>query len=100
MNDTISPCRKCLMIPACRNKDYLMLMDECSILHKLLYVIPARKGRVGKPWEKSNRNEEHFRRILNDTQEILKPTSWHFDREQNQTHPLVKPLPHRKAGIL
>lgn len=31
------PCKNCLVLAVCRNKNYRQLMDGCSILYKTLY---------------------------------------------------------------
>ena len=42
------PCKDCLVMGVCRNKNYRQLIDDCSILSELLYrgakgIVTARK---------------------------------------------------------
>ena len=68
-----TPCYKCLMVPVCKGKEYLDLM-ECHIIKDILY-----RDKNKRQPSKADRTAEFHTTIL-DTIEVLKPTLWYYER--------------------
>lgn len=74
-----TPCYKCLMVPVCKDKEYLDLM-KCVMIRHILYNEKI-KFRVAK----IDRAAEFHMTIL-DTIEVLKPSRWYYDLN-SEKHP-------------
>ncbi len=71
------PCKDCLLIPICRNKQYIPLMRECDLLHYYLY----HRGESGK-LNKSLRRKNFSKKVHN-VKKILGTESWYFDEKRS-----------------
>jgi hypothetical protein len=70
------PCKDCICIPICRNKDYVDLFNDCYLLDK--YTSSKSKYVV-------LRDEKKIYKI----QDILKPNAWLFRKSGKSGHPMV-----------
>lgn len=66
------PCRNCLCIPRCSQKDYSQLFNECSKLSKYI------KHRVN--WYTRSQVK------LEVLEEILKPKKWNLERNEGESN--------------
>jgi len=70
---TKCPCKNCICIPICREKDYIKMIRNCSLLKNLLYGNKFR----------------NFWRILIETEKILKPVRWYIEIKDNGVTELI-----------
>lgn len=75
-SDMKCPCEKCLMIPVCRHKMFLDLLETCHIFHKYTTL----------------HSHAYTDRILYNQviEKILKPTTWTVDENGYITRKVIK----------
>lgn len=79
------PCKSCLLVPICRNKEYTPLMDDCSLICNLLYSHKMSDVRYRKEqWEEN----------LKELERILQPTLWEIKTMDFTKTPFIKIIFH------
>lgn len=76
------PCKDCLCVPICRQKQYYYLIEDCSILDEFLYLD---KARFIEGTSRMTTRKERFPESLNEIYETLNPTTWRSDKEVNRS---------------
>lgn len=67
----VIPCEDCLLVPACKHKPYMNLMDECVNLRGAIY----KDGYGGRRLTISRRRDVSDKALLK-VHEILNPPNW------------------------
>ena len=78
------PCKQCVCIPVCKNKEYGKLVSECKILDKFLYFQkdePANRsfGLTETRYTISNRRDKKDESIVA-LFNYLKPNRWYLEQ--------------------
>jgi len=69
------PCKQCPVLVICRDKKYLRLFSQCSLLQAY------------EPYYFSAENRDEAR--IEDVEKILNPTRWHLRKPQGKKHKLI-----------
>ena len=81
------PCKNCLLIPACRHKEYNKMIDACGPLEKLMYkqrpnaplIVRERKDIITSKKSNGKLRAASFKEVLKEIECTLKPTRWWVD---------------------